>query len=208
MVEKTTVARRPCGIKHRLQVKRKRKKSPLPYCLPGGWMCSFCLGRSMNGGVKRIKYEGMQTCSFVRSAVIRGPSAGREAAAATASGGADKRAEASSRPGGRSARAHARLDANQCTVTLPLSYLPACPGGRGERGPAEEHEQAEQEHEQNQTRWVSGLWLLWHSLMSWIFVCPHFQRSTASQTPKVWGIEAAKSTWSHLFALYVHSFRS
>lgn len=54
-------------------------------------------------------------------------------------------------PGAR-ARAHASLDVIQPIVTLPLSYLSARPGGRGEGGPAEEHEQAEQEHEQNQTR--------------------------------------------------------
>lgn len=53
---------------------------------------------------------------------------------------------------GPGARAHASLDVIQPIVTLPLSYLSARPGGRGEGGPAEEHEQAEQEHEQNQTR--------------------------------------------------------
>lgn len=47
---------------------------------------------------------------------------------------------------------HVHMHVIQRIVTLPLSYLPACPGGRGERGPAEELKQAEQELEQNQTR--------------------------------------------------------
>lgn len=132
--------------------KKQKNKNGTPYCLPGRWRVSLFPGGSMNGGVKRTKNEGVRTCLCVRVAGIRGLSAGREAAAATASGEADQRAEPSARPGGRSARAHARLDVIQRTVTSSLSYLPVCPGGRGERGPAEEHEQAEQEHEQNQTR--------------------------------------------------------
>lgn len=36
--------------------------------------------------------------------------------------------------------AHARLDVIQRIATFPLFYPPACPGGRGEGGPAEELE--------------------------------------------------------------------
>lgn len=55
--------------------------------------------------------------------------------------------------GGLGGGTPAHLDLVQHVVTLPLSpHLSARPGGRRERGPAEEHEQAEQEHEQNQAR--------------------------------------------------------
>lgn len=145
--KKMTVARWPCAIKQRLLVIFLKSN-----CLLGRW--TIFAGVSVVTEVAQRKgsnkYGGVKTLSFVRVTGVCGPSAGREAAASAASGAAHQRVEPPPRPGGQPARA--RLDVIQCVVASPLFYLPACPGGRGERGPAEEPEQAEQKHEQNQTR--------------------------------------------------------